>query len=123
MFYGTAAVASALFLLVIFVFQDAPPLPPSLSQASLLSAPAGKYSYKLTIVRLLRNRNFILLVVSYGLNTGAFYSLSTLLNRIIIEHYPGEEVNAGRIGLTITISGMCGALVTGLWLDRTKTYK
>ncbi|XP_075470815.1 choline/ethanolamine transporter FLVCR2 isoform X3 [Ascaphus truei] len=35
----------------------------------------------------------------------------------------GEEVNAGRIGLTITISGMCGALVTGLWLDRTKTYK
>ncbi|XP_075470814.1 choline/ethanolamine transporter FLVCR2 isoform X2 [Ascaphus truei] len=123
MFYGTAAVASALFLLVIFVFQDAPPLPPSLSQASLLSAPAGKYSYKLTIVRLLRNRNFILLAVSYGLNTGAFYSLSTLLNRIVIEHYPGEEVNAGRIGLTITISGMCGALVTGLWLDRTKTYK
>ncbi|XP_053553105.1 feline leukemia virus subgroup C receptor-related protein 2 [Bombina bombina] len=123
MFYGTAAVASVLFILVVFVFQDAPPHPPSLAQASHLSSPAGQYSYKQSIIRLLKNRNFILLFVSYGLNTGAFYSLSTLLNRMMTEHYPGEEVNAGRIGLTITISGMCGALVTGFWLDRTKTYK
>lgn len=34
-----------------------------------------------------------------------------------------EEVNAGRIGLTIVLSGMAGALISGLWLDRTKTYK
>lgn len=35
----------------------------------------------------------------------------------------GEEVNAGRIGLTIILSGMVGALISGIWLDRTKTYK
>lgn len=35
----------------------------------------------------------------------------------------GEEVNAGRIGLTLVLSGMAGALISGLWLDRTKTYK
>ncbi|XP_063804349.1 heme transporter FLVCR2 isoform X2 [Pseudophryne corroboree] len=123
MFYGTAAVASLLFILVIFVFQDGPPLPPSKAQAAQLSVPPGQYSYKLSILRLLKNPNFVLLVVSYGLNTGAFYSLSTLLNRMVTEHYPGEEVNAGRIGLTITVAGMCGALITGFWLDRTKTYK
>ncbi|KAM4662164.1 choline/ethanolamine transporter FLVCR2 isoform 2-T6 [Discoglossus pictus] len=123
MFYGTAAMASLLFIIVVFAFQDAPPLPPSMAQATQRSAPPDQYSYKKSIVRLLKNRNFILLMVSYGLNTGAFYSLSTLLNRMITEHYPGEEVNAGRIGLTITIAGMCGALVTGFWLDRTKTYK
>lgn len=123
MFIGTAAVASVLFILVIFVFQDAPKKPPSLAQAALLSVPLSQYSYKQSILRLLTNRNFILLVVSYGLNTGAFYSLSTLLNRMITFYHPGEEVNAGRIGLTITVSGMCGALLTGLWLDRTKTYK
>ncbi|KAM8921317.1 choline/ethanolamine transporter FLVCR2 [Pelodytes ibericus] len=123
MFYGTAAVASVLFIVVIFVFQDAPPKPPSLAQAVLQSVPESQYSYKQSIFRLLKNLNFILLVISYGLNTGAFYSLSTLLNRMIIQHYPGEEVNAGRIGLTITVSGMCGALLTGFWLDRTKTYK
>ncbi|XP_072285149.1 choline/ethanolamine transporter FLVCR2 isoform X2 [Pyxicephalus adspersus] len=123
MFYGTAAVASLLFILVIFVFQEAPRLPPTPAQAAQLSASPGQYSYKQSILRLLRNRNFILLVVSYGLNTGAFYALSTLLNRMVIEHYPGKEVNAGRIGLTITIAGMCGSLITGLWLDRTKSYK
>lgn len=35
----------------------------------------------------------------------------------------GEEVNAGRIGLTIIIAGMFGAVISGIWLDRTKTYK
>lgn len=35
----------------------------------------------------------------------------------------GEEVNAGRIGLTIVIAGMLGAMISGVWLDRTKTYK
>ncbi|KAM4013860.1 LOW QUALITY PROTEIN: choline/ethanolamine transporter FLVCR2 [Anomaloglossus baeobatrachus] len=125
MFYGTAAAASLLFTLVIFVFQDRPPLPPTLAQAvhHSSSSAGDQYSYKLSILRLLKNPNFILLVLSYGLNTGAFYSISTLLNRMVMEFYPNEEVNAGRIGLTITLAGMCGALVTGFWLDRTKTYK
>ena len=35
----------------------------------------------------------------------------------------GEEVNAGRIGLTIVIAGMLGAMISGIWLDRSKTYK
>nr|XP_042714475.1 feline leukemia virus subgroup C receptor-related protein 2 isoform X2 [Chrysemys picta bellii] len=64
---------------------------------------------------------FILVII--GLNTGCFYALSTLLNRMVIQHYPGEEVNAGRIGLTIVVSGMAGALLSGIWLDKTKTYK
>lgn len=35
----------------------------------------------------------------------------------------GEELNAGRIGLTLVISGMVGSLICGIWLDKTKTYK
>ncbi|XP_029410252.1 feline leukemia virus subgroup C receptor-related protein 2 isoform X2 [Nannospalax galili] len=64
---------------------------------------------------------FILVII--GLNAGAFYALSTLLNRMVILHYPGEEVNAGRIGLTIVIAGMFGAMISGIWLDKSKTYK
>ncbi|XP_057344285.1 feline leukemia virus subgroup C receptor-related protein 2 isoform X4 [Manis pentadactyla] len=63
------------------------------------------------------------ILVIIGLNAGAFYALSTLLNRMVILHYPGEEVNAGRIGLTIVIAGMLGAMISGIWLDRSKTYK
>uniref|UniRef100_A0A2K6U884 FLVCR choline and putative heme transporter 2 n=1 Tax=Saimiri boliviensis boliviensis TaxID=39432 RepID=A0A2K6U884_SAIBB len=65
----------------------------------------------------------LLILVIIGLNAGAFYALSTLLNRMVIRHYPGEEVNAGRIGLTIVIAGMLGAVLSGIWLDRSKTYK
>uniref|UniRef100_A0A673HIY8 Feline leukemia virus subgroup C cellular receptor family, member 2a n=1 Tax=Sinocyclocheilus rhinocerous TaxID=307959 RepID=A0A673HIY8_9TELE len=66
---------------------------------------------------------FSFLTFDPGLNVGCFYAVSTLLNRMIIEHYPGEEVNAGRIGLTLVIAGVVGSLLCGIWLDKTKTYK
>ncbi|KAK2826137.1 hypothetical protein Q5P01_020351 [Channa striata] len=123
MFYISAGVATFIFILVVIVFQEKPEIPPSQAQAQARSIPPEEYSYTASILRLLRNRAFMLLVVSYGLNVGCFYAVSTLLNRMIIEHYPGEEVNAGRIGLTIVIAGMVGSLICGIWLDKTKTYK
>ncbi|CAL1575254.1 unnamed protein product [Knipowitschia caucasica] len=123
MFYITAGVSTVLFVLVALVFQDKPELPPSQAQAQARSIHPDEYSYTASILRLLKNKPFMLLVLSYGLNVGCFYAVSTLLNRIIVEHYPGEEVNAGRIGLTIVIAGMVGSLICGIWLDKTKTYK
>ncbi|XP_042357308.1 feline leukemia virus subgroup C receptor-related protein 2 isoform X2 [Plectropomus leopardus] len=123
MFYISAGVATFIFILVVIVFQEKPEIPPSQAQAQARSIPPEEYSYTASILRLLRNKPFMLLVVSYGLNVGCFYSISTLLNRMIIDHYPGEEVNAGRIGLTIVIAGMAGSLICGIWLDKTKTYK
>ncbi|XP_067338160.1 heme transporter FLVCR2 isoform X2 [Channa argus] len=123
MFYITAGVATFLFILVIFFFQERPKLPPTQAQATARSIPPEHYSYLASIRRLLRNWPFVLLIITYGLNVGCFYAVSTLLNRMIIDHYPGEEVNAGRIGLTIVIAGMVGSLICGIWLDKTKTYK
>ncbi|XP_029982438.1 choline/ethanolamine transporter flvcr2a isoform X4 [Sphaeramia orbicularis] len=123
MFYISAGVATLIFILVVIVFQEKPEIPPSQAQAQAQSISADEYSYTASILRLLRNKNFMLLVVSYGLNVGCFYAVSTLLNRMIIEHYPGEEVNAGRIGLTIIIAGMVGSLICGIWLDKTKSYR
>ncbi|XP_061610710.1 heme transporter FLVCR2-like isoform X5 [Phyllopteryx taeniolatus] len=123
MFYITAGVATFLFILVVIFFQERPELPPTTAQATARSVPPERYSYGASVRRLLRNRPFVLLIVTYGLNVGCFYAVGTLLNRMIIEHYPGEEVNAGRIGLTIVIAGMAGSLICGVWLDRTKTYK
>ncbi|XP_048107204.1 feline leukemia virus subgroup C receptor-related protein 2-like isoform X1 [Alosa alosa] len=123
MFYITAGVATLLFVLVVIVFQEQPEIPPTQSQVTARSIPPEDYSYMASIKRLLSNKPFILLIISYGLNVGCFYAVGTLLNRMIIEYYPGEEVNAGRIGLTIVIAGMVGSLICGIWLDRTKTYK
>ncbi|XP_035530429.1 feline leukemia virus subgroup C receptor-related protein 2 isoform X1 [Morone saxatilis] len=123
MFYISAGVATLIFILVIIVFQEKPEIPPTQAQAQARNISPDEYSYTASILRLLCNKPFMLLVVSYGLNVGCFYAVSTLLNRMIIVHYPGEEVNAGRIGLTIVIAGMVGSLICGIWLDKTKTYK
>ncbi|XP_072545275.1 choline/ethanolamine transporter flvcr2a isoform X1 [Salminus brasiliensis] len=123
MFYITAGVATLIFILVVIVFQEKPAIPPSQAQAAMRSMSPQEYSYLASIRRLIYNKPFVLLIITYGLNVGCFYAVSTLLNRMIIDHYPGEEVNAGRIGLTIVIAGMVGSLICGIWLDKTKTYK
>uniref|UniRef100_A0A3Q1HCD1 Major facilitator superfamily (MFS) profile domain-containing protein n=1 Tax=Acanthochromis polyacanthus TaxID=80966 RepID=A0A3Q1HCD1_9TELE len=121
MFYGTAAVSTVLFVLTVIVIKDRPPLPPSQAQAVLPDSPPEDYSYKQSIINLIKNKAFILLLVSYGIMTGSFYSVSTLLNQMIMAYY--EELNAGRIGLTLVVAGMVGSILCGLWLDHTKTYK
>ncbi|XP_053457021.1 feline leukemia virus subgroup C receptor-related protein 2 [Nycticebus coucang] len=123
MFYIIAGVATLLFILVVIVFKEKPKHPPSRAQSLSYALASPDASYLSSIVRLFKNLNFVLLVITYGLNAGSFYALSTLLNRMVILHYPGEEVNAGRIGLTIIIAGMLGAVISGIWLDRSKTYK
>ncbi|XP_028615911.1 feline leukemia virus subgroup C receptor-related protein 1 isoform X1 [Grammomys surdaster] len=123
MFYGTAFVSTFLFFLTVIAFKEKPLLPPSQAQAVLRDSPPAEYSYKSSIWNLFRNIPFVLLLVSYGIMTGAFYSVSTLLNQIILRYYKGEEVNAGRIGLTLVVAGMVGSILCGLWLDHTKTYK
>ncbi|KAA8582903.1 hypothetical protein FQN60_015449 [Etheostoma spectabile] len=105
------------------VIKDRPLLPPSHSQAVLPSSLSEDYSYKQSIFNLMKNKAFLLLLVSYGIMTGSFYSVSTLLNQMIMSYYENQELNAGRIGLTLVVAGMVGSILCGLWLDHTKTYK
>ena len=35
----------------------------------------------------------------------------------------GEELNAGRIGLTLVVAGVAGSILAGIWLDKTKFFK
>ncbi|XP_002717563.1 choline/ethanolamine transporter FLVCR1 [Oryctolagus cuniculus] len=123
MFYGTSAIATLLFIMTAIAFKEKPQYPPSQAQAALRDSPPEEYSYKKSIRNLFKNIPFVLLLVTYGIMTGAFYSVSTLLNQVILKYYPGEEVNAGRIGLTLVVAGMVGSILCGLWLDYTKTYK
>uniref|UniRef100_U3IW18 FLVCR choline and putative heme transporter 2 n=1 Tax=Anas platyrhynchos platyrhynchos TaxID=8840 RepID=U3IW18_ANAPP len=66
MFFMTAGVATALFILVVIVFKEKPPYPPSQAQALIQSRPTVEYSYVQSILRLLRNTSFVLLMVTYG---------------------------------------------------------
>ncbi|XP_033097662.1 feline leukemia virus subgroup C receptor-related protein 2-like isoform X2 [Anneissia japonica] len=122
MFLGTAIITSVLFLLVVFFYQAEPPTPPS--KARQKSHEAGKETtYMQSINTLLHNRNFVFLVITYGVNVGSFYAVSTLLNQIVLSEFPGEEQMVGLIGLAIVIAGLLGSAVMGYWLDRTRTYR
>ncbi|XP_034102372.1 feline leukemia virus subgroup C receptor-related protein 2 [Drosophila albomicans] len=126
MFYLVAGLTSILLVLMIFFFQDKPPTPPSAAQEAaqrLEGMGEQQVSFALSLKNLLTNRNFIFLLLSYGINVGVFYAISTLLNPVVLKYYPGHEVDTGRIGLSIVLAGMLGSVVSGIVLDKTHKFK
>jgi FLVCR family feline leukemia virus subgroup C receptor-related protein len=70
------------------VFRAAPPLPPSPEEALRLQAEGGSESFFLGVRKLLKNRGFILVLMTYGLAVALINSLSTLLNELILTYFP-----------------------------------
>ncbi|KAJ8314731.1 hypothetical protein KUTeg_006881 [Tegillarca granosa] len=122
MFYAGAGVMTLVFILILIVFKNNPPQPPSKAQLLAVQNAANEH-YGKSLAALFRNRGFFILMVTYGINTGSYYAISTLLNPIVLYYFPGHEENAGQIGLTIVLAGVLGSIVAGIWLDRTKTFK
>ncbi|XP_013176880.1 PREDICTED: feline leukemia virus subgroup C receptor-related protein 2 isoform X2 [Papilio xuthus] len=120
MFYLVAGFTSVLFVFILLFFKAAPPTPPS-AAADLGSSLDSNFLQ--SIRKLFMNRNYVLLLLSYGLNVGVFYAISTLLNQVVLTYYPGANEDAGRIGLVIVVAGMAGSVVCGLILDRTHRFK
>lgn len=46
-----------------------------------------------------------------------------LLQKVVLKYYPGHEVDTGRIGLAIVLSGMLGSVVSGIVLDKSHKFK
>ncbi|KAL4713828.1 hypothetical protein ACJJTC_015482 [Scirpophaga incertulas] len=120
MFYLVAGFTTILFLLIVLFFKAAPPTPPS-AAADLGSSLDSNFLQ--SIKQLLTNRNYILLLISYGINVGVFYAISTLLNQLVLTYYPGANEDAGRIGLVIVVAGMVGSVMCGMVLDKTHRFK
>ncbi|XP_075991825.1 histamine transporter isoform X2 [Anticarsia gemmatalis] len=120
MFYLVAGFTSVLFVFILLFFKAAPPSPPS-AAADLGNSLDS--NFLLSLKKLITNRNYVLLLISYGINVGAFYAISTLLNQVILTYYPGANEDAGRIGLVIVVAGMAGSVLCGLVLDKTHRFK
>ncbi|XP_077516081.1 choline/ethanolamine transporter flvcr2a-like isoform X3 [Amblyomma americanum] len=119
--YGVAITSSLMLIAILVGFRDKPPRPPSRAQVSReQSDPAG---YWRSMRNLVCNVNYMLLLVTYGINVGTFYAISTLLNRVVLSYYPGHEATAGWLGLSLVLSGMLGSVICGVVLDETHRYK
>ncbi|OAF70996.1 Calcium-chelate transporter [Intoshia linei] len=153
MLISTAIFCSLILLLTFAFFQECPKLPPTIAQAKILydtkmfpSKDSENDTYDNndinsheiinhsvnnvsitsilnTFVHLLKKKNFSLLVLTYGMNTGVYYAIATHLNKIILHYFPGDAVNAGRIGLCLIVFGLIGSIVAGIVLDRTQKFK
>ena len=74
-------------MLFFTVFKDRPPNPPSRAQEVGMQDEDADDDYLGSIKRLMTNKGYVLLLITYGLNVGVFYAISTLLNSTILMHF------------------------------------
>ena len=97
---------SAAGQLSVTVFQNEPKLPPSPGQAALKDAEPQHYGA--SILRLFRNYSFVLLVITYGINVGVFYGISTLLGQIVLAQF---EVSTEQTKKVVSFEYVCALYV------------
>ncbi|KAK6731718.1 hypothetical protein RB195_007904 [Necator americanus] len=119
-----SAVLNSLILAVILCFFSArPPTPPSLAQITAQEEKSIDSNFWRTLRKLLTSKDFVLLFITYGINTGVFYAVSTLLAQMVLPFYPTESETIGQIGVVIVVAGMLGSVVGGFLLDKFKKFK
>lgn len=118
---------SFIICIVSFIaLEDKPPKPPG--SASLHAAHQHEDTQTTikacaSIKELCQDGDFRYLILSYGINVGVFYAVSTVLNQMVAIGWPNLLDLAGKMGLLIVVSGMAGSVICGQLLDRTHAYK
>ncbi|KAK5646134.1 hypothetical protein RI129_004598 [Pyrocoelia pectoralis] len=107
------------FLMFLMFFKAAPPSPPSIAQSEL----EKDVPFFDSVKALMYSTTNITLIIAYGIAFGVFIAVTTLLNQIILKHYPNAHEDAGWIGLTMVLSGAVGSMVCGVILDKYGRYK
>lgn len=129
---GVAGLSSLVFIVAIICLRDKPPKPPG--SASLHAEEQMHQQHEVTttennidthksIKELCIDRDFQLLTLSYGINVGCFYAVSTVLNQMVAKNWTNPDDIAGTMGLLIVVSGMAGSVMCGQLLDRTHAFK
>lgn len=115
-------VTLAIFITIVAIFDEKPPTPPSAAQDQ-----SAEYNQNTSYLEILKtfffDIDFVFLFVTYGINVGVFYAVSTLLEQVINVHFPGSSKEAGQMGLLLTLAGTIGSVVCGIILDKTHLFK
>ncbi|GIZ04503.1 feline leukemia virus subgroup C receptor-related protein 2 [Caerostris extrusa] len=119
--YILTAVNVVVFALVTFTFQNTPKLPPSLSE-SQRKKKDNDQSHIQVVLSMLKNPNFILINIMYGLMVGSYFAIGTTLNNLILRFYPHKEVEIGWMGLLFIVAGLVGSIISGYILDLTHKF-
>ncbi|XP_066243095.1 solute carrier family 49 member A3 isoform X1 [Saccopteryx leptura] len=106
----------ACLLATACLWESVPPTPPSAGAAHSTSE---KFLDGLKL--LVRNKAYVILAVCFGGGIGIFSSFSALLEQVLCVNGYSNEF-AGLCGALFIVFGILGALVLGLYVDRTKHF-
>lgn len=135
-----AVFATIACVLVLLFLANKPPVPPSFSQVSS-QVVGNQRSYRYELWHLCTDRSFFLLLQAYvcmgmcalplagidmfacllarlrhhryGICVGVFYAVTTLLNRLLLPYFPGQDGLIGWAGFAIVMSGARAPLDAG----------
>ncbi|XP_073405739.1 solute carrier family 49 member A3-like [Dendrobates tinctorius] len=113
--YGIPAVLACI-LATAGVQEKAPPTPPSASAVHSASEPffAG-------LKQLIKNKAYIILMICFGSGLGIFTAFSAFLEQILCFNGYSNFIS-GLCGALFIVFGAIGALLCGLYVDRTKKF-
>ncbi|CAF1291911.1 unnamed protein product [Didymodactylos carnosus] len=106
-------------LLIILFYKSSPPTPPSRSQqvSTVKKSTLWKDS-----IKLLKNKDYLILLFSFSIGLGLFSAITTLLEQII-EPCGYTSNDAGVFGAIIVVVGLIGAGLIGVIMDKTHYYR
>jgi sugar porter (SP) family MFS transporter len=129
--FAEMAMSGVAAVWVFLAFKDAPPSPPSHSaseRASLRSEHAevrreeALKEVQQEVCALLQDREFMKLVLGFGVGLGLFNAMLTLVNQLVRPAgYSSDD--AGLFGATLIGCGVLGAAGVGVFMDATHAYR
>ncbi|CAH0555889.1 unnamed protein product [Brassicogethes aeneus] len=116
--------SSAVILLIVLIFFRAKPkLPPSQSQLNLLQS-EDITTYWASLKKLFKNKDFLIVLLCFGMSNGLFNSFGIVLNSFYEEFFPDHIDDAGYLAAAAIIAGGCiGSIIFGIILDKTHKFK
>jgi MFS transporter, FLVCR family, feline leukemia virus subgroup C receptor-related protein len=114
-----AVMGYCLYLLNIFFQEALPPTPPSAS----VSAPRDPF--KSALKKLLSNKDYLFLLLSFGCYFGIFNGLSVVLSFLIEPWFGGDElpIAVGAVGGFPIVTGIIGVVVLGPMQRKSGVFK
>jgi MFS family permease len=111
-----ALIGSAIFLLVLLGMRDKPPTPPSSTKSTKAT------SLKQDIAVVLKNKNFVLLMIVFALVMGMMNTYGTVIGILTAALNYGPTA-ASAFGAFFIIGGIVGSAVFGVIVEIKKIYK
>ncbi|XP_018570609.1 feline leukemia virus subgroup C receptor-related protein 2-like [Anoplophora glabripennis] len=119
-----AILSCVVFVIVIVFFRARPDIPPSQSQLQILQEGEELPPFFHNFKGLVKNKNYLLLLLSFGIFNSIWNSFGIVINTIYTHYFPDGEHDVGIITLSAIISGGCiGSVIFGLILDKTHQFK